>query len=313
MKLLNVVIGTLGLTGCICSAAETGGAGMYTGAVWTEGVSAAGGWYDVDKSQADTRDDMMCYAASASNLITWWQNGSYGSQLTSSAPGNLDGVWTTYLDYSKNHASGGDPLAAINWWLSGVYAPANEAEAERSLFNQVANPAMITLNTFGGFYYDQYGLDKGKLEDLLAFTSDFTGSDFGSLLGNGAGVSLLLHSDAGNLTHVITLWGVEYTDSGSLAKLWVTDSDDSSAEMYYGELFSIDVETGENGKIYFDEDGETGYYELMTFQGVSGVHIYGVSSIHPGACSGWQLVPEPSTAALSLLALAGLVMRRRRG
>jgi hypothetical protein len=94
--------------------------------------------------------------------------------------------------------------------------------------------------------------------------------------------------------------GAVYTESGRLSKLWVTDSDDASAEMYYGELFSIDVVTGNNRKIYFDEEGETGSYELMPMQGISGVYIYGISGIHAGACSTWQLLPEPATATLSI-------------
>lgn len=309
MNLLNKVIGALWLAGGICFAAEPGSAEIYTGTVWAEGVSQTSGWYDVDKSPDDTRDDMMCYAASASNLITWWQN---GCQLTSSAPTHVDDIWATYLSYSKNHASGGDPLAAINWWISGVYAPANEREAQRSLFNQVENPAMITLNTFGGYYYDQYGLGQDELKKLLDFSIDYTGSDFGRLLGSGAGVSLLLKSDSGGLAHVITLWGAEYTESGSLSKLWVTDSDDASVEMYYDELFSIDVVTGSNGKIYFDAEGETGYYELMAMQGISGVYIDGISSIYAGACSSWQMLPEPTTTTLSLIALVALTTRRRR-
>lgn len=304
MKLLNSATGTLGMAACLCAADEIAPSGMYTGIVWAEGVSRTSGWHDVDKNPDDTRDDMMCYAASASNLITWWQ---MDSQLTSSAPKDMDDIWATYLDYSKNHASGGDPLAAINWWISGVYGPTNDEEERRSLFNRVENPAMITLNTFGGFYYDQYGLDQGRLLQFLDFSTEYLSSDFGRLLDSGAGVTLQLRSDSGNLAHVITLWGVEYTESGSLAKLWVTDSDDSHAEMVYGELFPIDVVTGSNGKIYFDANGQTGYYH-----GVAGVHIYGIGSIHPGSCSTWQLVPEPAAAAFSLLSLAGVAVRRRR-
>ena len=114
------------------------------------------------------------------------------------------------------------------------------------------------------------------------------------------------------LAHAITLWGVEYTQSGNLAKLWVTDSDDQSAESYYDELFSIDVAAGANTKVYFNEEGEIGYYEFMAMQGISGIHIYGVSSICPSACACWQLVPEPATSTLALLALTALATRHRR-
>ena len=142
--------------------------------------------------------------------------------------------------------------------------------------------------------------------------TEYTDSYFGDLLSSGAGGALLLKSDTGNPAHVITLWGVEYTERGKLAKLWVTESDDRSMEEYYDELFSIDVVTDANNRACFSEDGEIGYYELTAMQGISGIYIYGVSSICPSACACWQLVPEPATAALSLLALTGLLARRRR-
>ena len=306
MKFTHLFVLSLGFTLGLSSAAEA--AAGYTGEIWADGVSQENGWYDVDKSAADTRDDMMCYAASAANLITWWQNGVYASQLTTSAPKNLADTWNLYLDYSQNNASGGDPLAAINWWISGVYVPTNEAEAERSLFNQLeADSPMLTLAPFEGFYYDQYGLNKTYLQEFLSFTTEYSSSCFGDLLTGGAGVSLLLKSDTGNLAHAVTLWGVDYTEDGFVSKLWITDSDDGSHE-----IASIDVLAGENGKVYFDEDGDIGIYDFYQYMGITGIHIYGVSAIHAGASATWQLVPEPTSATLSLLALCGLAARRRR-
>ena len=45
--------------------------------VWAPGVRLDGGWvdYDKDRGQAPGNDDsLMCWAASSSNIITWWQN-----------------------------------------------------------------------------------------------------------------------------------------------------------------------------------------------------------------------------------------------
>ena len=137
--------------------------------IWAEGVSTAGGWYDVDKSW-DGTDSMLCYAASAANLIAWWQQRSH---LVSSAPDNIEGIWNTYRAACQNPNTGGDPLAAMNWWVSGIYAPTNAAEAERSLFNVMAPGAeSITLSPFGGYYYDQYGLGRAQLEDLFSYRSN---------------------------------------------------------------------------------------------------------------------------------------------
>lgn len=298
----------------MCSAADPGTSGIYTSTIWADGVSLNSGWWDVDKSPSDTQELMMCYAAAATNLITWWQNGTYGSQLTSSAPTGINDIWATYKAHNVHPKSYGDSLAAINWWISGVYAPTNEKEQQRSLFNPVPDSSLVTLETFSGFYYDQYGLNKGKLAEFLDLSTDYSASLFGSLLSEGAGVSLLLKSDEGRLAHIITLWGAEYTTSGNLTRLWVTDSDDAFAEQEYGELFPIDVVTGNNGKIYFNEEAEIGYYKLhQTLEtGIKGIHVYCVNSIHPKASASWQLVPEPSSATLGILALAALVAYRHR-
>ena len=306
MHLTRFLVLSLGLSLGAAFAAETNGG--YTREIWAAGVTKNDGWFDVDKSTSDQRDNMMCYAASASNLIAWWQNGEHGSKLTTSAPTELFDIWTTYLDYSKNHASGGDPLAAINWWISGVYVPTNEEEAQRSIFDiKPEDSEKITLNASDGFYYDQCGLDKGKLQEFLSFTTEYTDSYFGDLLSAGAGVSLWLQSDVGNLSHAITLWGVEYAGNGSLTKLWITDSDDGN-----NDILSIDVFTAGNGKIYFDENGNIGDYDLYPIMGISGIHISGVYGIHAAASANWQLIPEPASTTLSLLALTCLAARRRR-
>lgn len=284
--------------------------------IWAKGLTRnestqkMEGWYDVDKNQmVGDKDDNMCYAASAANLVAWWQDGEYGRNLTSTSPTELNDIWDEYLEKSQNSSSGGDPLAAINWWISGVYAPsspANADEIERSIFNPLS-PDRITLRQWEGYYYDRYGLTRDHLTEFLSYTSEYTASSFGNLLSGGAGISLFLKSDTGGLAHAITLWGVEYTERDILSKIWVTDSDDGDSN-----LFSIDVKTGLDGRIYFNEAGDIGAYDWYEMLGITGIHIHGVSAIHPEASAHWQLVPEPTAATLLLPALACLATRRRR-
>ena len=299
MKLAQVVIWGMGLACSISvAAAET---------IWAAGADK-GGWYDVDKSLTDTRDDNMCYVAAAANLIAWWQNSDSGRKLSSSAPSSHEDIWNFFLDYSRNHQSGGDQLAAINWWISGVYVPVNEQEAQRSLYDmKPEDDSVHTLYTFPGFYFDRYGLCRDDLEAFLSLTVEYTPSTLGDLLSGGAGVSLMLKSESGGLQHAITLWGADYTAAGALDKLWVTDSDDGVRK-----LFSIDVRTADNGRVYFDSTRDIGHYDAYEMFGISGIYIYGLGTIHPEAAASWQLVPEPAAATLSRLALAGLAARRRR-
>ena len=299
------------LFGC---AAPGAAVGKYVDAIiWADGVSAAGGWKDVDKSAADPGDDLMCYAASAANLIAWWQE---RSGLVSSAPTKLEDIWGEYVSHRQNGHMGGDPVAALNWWFSGVYAPTNDAEAARSLFNKVSPGAdVITLQPFKGFYFDQYGLDKEMLSSLFSYSDVLENDYLGDLLSAGAGVSLLLQPEGNSMMHAITLWGAEYNEAGYLSKLWVTDSDDADEEDAFQELFSIDVvRDAESDRVYFDmsQGSEIGYYEWQKLLGRE-IYIYGVNAIHLSATADWRLViPEPGTVSLCLLACCGLAFRRRR-
>ena len=120
------------------------------------------------------------------------------------------------------------------------------------------------------------------------------------MINGGMAITLAIYSDTDtNFAHAITLWGVEYVN-GELTRLWLTDSDD-----YYNDpgLFSADVTLDKDSHtIYFDNDD---LYPEKTY-------IAAVYSLDPNESATWQMIPEPGTATLSLLALAGLATRRRR-
>lgn len=109
---------------------------------------------------------------------------------------------------------------------------------------------------------------------------------------SGYALSLSAYSEAGNyqLAHAYTLWGLEYEGTGDdrrITKMWVTDSDDGIER-----LVEYDIYTKENS-LAFTTGAEIRYADgLWTLPTAS--------------------IPEPTTATLSLLALAGLLTRRRR-
>ena len=241
MKLAHFFTLSLGLTLGMAEANAT----THTGSYWTKGVSEAGGWYDANKinnSDGDA-DDNMCYAASASNLIAWWQNETAGRTLTSEAPKSIGKIWQTFIDANQEWDEGGEALSAINWWISGVYCPENREDAdawERHYTKVEQWPEEdgllpVTLREFEGYYYDQYNLDHDKLSDFLMdlqmTDTPVTKTDFADLMENGGCITLAIQqettgSEDESMGHAITMWGVEYDETGKLVAMWITDSDD---------------------------------------------------------------------------------------
>lgn len=328
MKLSRLFVISLGLSLGFASADESDEFN-FTGTVWASGVSETGGWYDANKiNNADgDADDNMCYAASAANLIAWWQNGEYGKNLTSVAPKELDDIWQTYIAHNEDYDTGGDPGSALNWWISGTYSPEMAEEWERYYAadgSAVPPPALSHTN---GYYFDEYGLTKSDLGDFVYDVwsfgeSDMTASELSITLADifneGGGISLAIFSDNVDnpLAHAITLWGVEY-ENGELVKLWLTDSDDSCISddfditddstitlepRLFGAAVSVVEDKDGNEKIYFEEQDLYG----------KDVYITAVFALDATASENWQMVPEPTTATLSLLALAALAAHRRR-
>lgn len=246
---------------------------LVTGCYWTNEVTESGGWYDankIDNSDGDA-DDNMCYAASAANVIAWWQNSTVGSTLTSNSPKKIGDIWQTFIDANKEEYwdEGGDPLAAINWWISGVYSP-------ESLENTAAWERFYTspedwgdnelypssLRDTEGYYFDQYGLDNKKLAhflmDMQMYSKTITGVNFAELLQNGCAITLAIIPEGEEDGHAITLWGVEYDEEGKLKAIWITDSDDEK-EALVKQAVTVDEA---NDKIWLSDGiyGSVGYY-----------------------------------------------------
>jgi MYXO-CTERM domain-containing protein len=193
---------------------------------------------------------------------------------------------------------------------------------------------------FRGYYYDQYGLTQQNLSDFMATIWNYTGPktpdapdtdgavsdtsnntitldaindpasiyniDFAGVLERSA-ISLAILDDD-TLGHAITLWGVEYGENGNLTTLWLTDSDD-----YAHQLFSVAVTLDDKeNKIYLGKKNADGKYICDAYEGYENIFIGGIYAIDTNVAAQWQLVPEPTTASLSLMALAALAARRRR-
>ena len=82
--------------------------------VWAPGVSQTGGWVDYNKGPVNDgmmADTGMCWAASASNVMSWWNTWN-ASSLTSTAakPG---APWEVFRKVYQN--IGSTPTYAYEW------------------------------------------------------------------------------------------------------------------------------------------------------------------------------------------------------
>ena len=256
---------------------------LVTGCYWTNEVTESGGWYDankIDNSDGDA-DDNMCYAASAANIIAWWQDSKVGSTLTSAAPKQLGDIWQTLIDANDNEAlwdEGGEALATINWWVSGIYCPHSmDDEAAWERYYLTAEDwgdnemLAVTLRDSAGYYFDRYGLTQknlaGFLMDMQQYNERITDINFGEFLQNGCAISLgIAPSENEDAGHAITLWGVEYDENGKLTTMWITDSDDDDEKLV---KVSVTVDE-ENDKIWLSEGyNEDFHYYLIAVYAVN--------------------------------------------
>lgn len=309
MKLSTLVLLAFSAALSTASAAEA----------WVDGVSQTSGWYDANKENPNAKDgdNDLCWAASASNLVAWWQD-KY--QTPAGVPNDIDSIWATY----KNAATadtGGDTHAAVQWWLTGVYVPTDDEEADRSMF---AQDSTSVLPAFEGYYYGEYGEEMMELRPnfelqrweyslgnflCMDYRNSFTSDNIVSLVLQGCGVGLGVTDDAASFGHAITLWGLEYDSStNAISRMWLTDSDDAQYNFGQDGLFAVDVTTRED-RLYIDTPDSNWYTEDEN------VYISNLFAINPAVSTEWGIpsaVPEPGTATLSLLGLTGLLARRRR-
>src|SRR5512139_3135722 len=70
-----------------------------------------GDWADVEKSPATSDDDLLCWAATASNILEWT---GWGFVSTFD---DADDMFAHYVDAFPNKT--GNPYPAWSWWFNG--------------------------------------------------------------------------------------------------------------------------------------------------------------------------------------------------
>lgn len=296
--------------------------------LWVDGVSPTTGWIDYEKTEQEDNDDNLCWAASTSNILDYWQS----LYITSAGIPTGENIWQRFKAASAN--TGGSFISAVQWWLGGDYAGMtllNDDENDPQTFedNRAVFPyedgdsvAIETnLDSFSGYYWDAIpdtfngqGYANSSQLHLSSFfwgiysyvdTYDFTTALIDCIAG-APPANLALVDTNDELAHAITLWGVEYTtdDEGKqkLTSIWITDSDDYASTL-------------RNVETYYKEVDDSVYLkDYSTNPDYGDVYIHEAFGLDIAESNSWnmQRIPEPSPFVLSAVALLLLSTSRRR-
>ncbi len=205
-----------------------------------------GTWADAEKTSANTEDDLMCWAAAASNVLEWTGWGKVSGMT------NTDQMFAYFQDHWTDEGSLME--YGWGWWFSGNYSGPTE-----SGWSQPDIPG-------GGFHpslnlYD-YFHETWNTSNALSAIDQYLHSGYGTTLA-------LYFSDSG---HAITCWGFQYdTDTpGHYTGIYVSDSDDDKN----GNSPRPDTLR------YYDVKNIGGVWYLQNFYGTSNKwYIGGVQSL----------------------------------
>lgn len=213
------------------------------------------GWYDTNKMiSADpvtniAIDRSLCFAGVATNMLYWWMDR------------NEDEI-TSYIHYMENKPN--PQTEKINE-LKYLFDKDNRNQQRNNLYQFFVRKFFtktagfqtdILLDYFingykphpnGGtneeerFELDQTGAFFNEVFDAKKLTRrEWRNSNirkFGdylkNLLENDSMIGLEYHGRTG-FSHIVTLWGVEYDETGKLVAIYVTDTDDQDYEKEYG-------------------------------------------------------------------------------
>lgn len=332
---------------------------------WVDGITfdeagnVTGGWYDANKTpsyangddgyvwvEGNKGDESTCHAATAANLIAWWQN-HHKENIPQGVPTEAQEIWNTYKKHQIMDTSG-QVSYSFQWWLTGVQRPTNAEEA--ALTRDGYSNSDIAFESTDGYYTPMIKeFANGEIDEIskkdagvsaeLSKFFDYTSyrkrgeggasvleetfqlvcEDIITAVTTGKGVALELVAGSGS--HALTLWGIE-TDLDAngkeiISKLWLTDSDDSKTQ--YGgitdpSLFYVFVNANGDGNMEIANHGKANYL-ADSDRGLDGFVVSGITTIDPSVSETWNwslMVPEPTTTTLSLLGLVALAARRRR-
>ena len=221
--------------------------------VFADGVTLTSGWYDTNKrNDGNTHGDiMMCWAASAANIIEWWQDryqaaGKSLPQGATTGPGEVYELETMELfkEQWTTLERGAQVFQAVTWYFEGTNlckdaSPGTSAQPVGAGGYYSSLMTDLRAHMYCGYEYLYFtNLYSGEINNYYNWGngSGLTGTErlkaFSDIVVDvmGKGVASMAVALSANLAsghHATTLWGYEIDNAtGLITRLWITDSDD---------------------------------------------------------------------------------------
>ena len=261
-----------------------------TTTVFAEGVTLTSGWYDVNKKSTPNSsgaDAMMCWAASSSNIIQWFQDRyvADGNTLPAGCPNGTSSKYDYELQIMDVFRDNWDNLARGNWTDGGVIwyfegRDVYETNSKESCAHPRSGTGGYFKSQWSGIFDNMYKYENGwswytgepytyateinnynwrgsSVADPLMKFSEYIIAAFD----HGMSSMAVAMSSNFNGAHAVTIWGYEMDNAtGYVTKLYIADSDDGSTPML--QPYTVSAESG-NAKIVLN--GYTAYYPFALY------------------------------------------------
>lgn len=170
----------------------------------------------------NTDDDLLCWAAAASNILAWtdWGPMALGTNDAGVIFDYFQGHWVDDGYWSDD---------AWRWWFKG----------DQGYDTPTADNSYVDTPGGGGFFPDT------NFDDCFRESGDTATSVpyIKECFQNGYGVALSLADDDNELHHAITCWGYQYDSAtDEIYGIYITDSDDNELDLQGRELEYHEVE-----------------------------------------------------------------------
>lgn len=209
------------------------------------------GWYDCNKQNPSAKpggipDGMMCWAATASNLIHWWIDRNktyidmYGDRYTGpdyaypQPKAQESDIFQCFIDSFADDAGYGDE--GVNWFIHGTIP---------------SYPSRDYPYNDGGYFKDVFPKGVKLCKNVGGIGKQVFNDTVKDALANKKAMGIATGSVTSS--HVVSIWGAEFDENGDVSYIYMADNNDRNQFDVWGigcMRYEISYETLPEGATY---------------------------------------------------------------